>query len=84
MNVELSQGAHFFHNLWSFRASYFMVQHGRFAINWDWLGQQPVVSESEFIRHVRPAGNLSVRVDGRSARGVVLTPALSHGEREGR
>ena len=29
MNVELSQGSHFFHNLSSFRASYFMVQHGR-------------------------------------------------------
>jgi hypothetical protein len=82
INVELSQGSHFFHNLSSFRASYFMVQHGRFDINWNWLGQQPVVLETEFIRHVRPAGNLSVRVDGRSARGVILAPALGPGERE--
>jgi Pyruvate phosphate dikinase, AMP/ATP-binding domain len=73
MNVELSQGSHFFHNLSSFRASYFMVQHGRhFGINWDWLNLQPVVHETDLIRHVRPTKRLSVRVDGRTARGVVL------------
>ncbi|HTQ09707.1 MAG TPA: PEP/pyruvate-binding domain-containing protein, partial [Fimbriimonadaceae bacterium] len=38
MNVELSQGSHFFHNLSSFRASYFMVRHdGPFPIRWEWL-----------------------------------------------
>jgi hypothetical protein len=74
MNVELSQGSHFFHNLSSFRASYFMVQHGRhFGINWDWLNQQPIVRESALTRHVRPTERLSVRVDGRTARGVVLS-----------
>ena len=74
MNVELSQGSHFFHNLSSFRSSYFMVQHGRrFGINWDWLNLQPVVSETEFVRHVRPADKVAVRVDGRSARGVILS-----------
>jgi hypothetical protein len=74
MNVELSQGSHFFHNLSSFRASYFMVQHGRhFGINWDWLNRQPVVHETELIRHVRPSEGISVRVDGRAARGVILS-----------
>ena len=73
MNVELSQGSHFFHNLSSFRASYFMVQHGRhFGINWDWLNRQPVVHETELIRHVRPTERISVRVDGRTARGVIV------------
>ena len=76
MNVELSQGSHFFHNLSSFRTSYFMVRHGgRCGINWKWLNQQPVVHETELIRHVRPAANLWVRVDGRSRRGVVLPGA---------
>ena len=78
MNVELSQGSHFFQNLSSFRASYFMVQHGRlFGINWDWLNQQPVVHETELIRHVRPAERLLVRVDGRTARGVILSLQIS-------
>lgn len=76
MSVELSQGSHFFHNLSSFRASYFMVRHGRhFGINWDWLNRQPVVHETEFIRHVQPTERLSVRVDGRTARGVILSQA---------
>jgi hypothetical protein len=74
MNVELSQGSHFFHNLSSFRACYFMVQHGHHpGINWDWLNRQPVVHETEFIRHVRPTEKLSVRVDGRTAKGVILS-----------
>jgi hypothetical protein len=74
MNVELSQGSHFFHNLSSFRTSYFMVRHdGGFAIDWDWLTRQPIVQETEFVRHVRPTDTLTVRVDGRSRRGVVLS-----------
>jgi hypothetical protein len=73
MNVELSQGSHFFHNLSSFRASYFMVPHGRrFGINWDWLNRQPIVRETEYVRHVRPAGRLSVRVDGKTRRGIIV------------
>ena len=73
INVELSQGSHFFHNLSSFRASYFMVQHGRnFGIDWEWLNRQPVERQTEFIRHVRPLERLLVRVDGRTARGVIL------------
>ena len=73
MNVELSQGSHFFHNLSSFGASYFMVRHGgRHGINWDWLNQQAVVSETDLVRHVRLAKNLVVRIDGRTSRGVIL------------
>jgi hypothetical protein len=74
INVEFSQGSHFFHNLSSFRASYFMVPYGRqYGINWDWLNRQPVLHETELIRHVRPTGRLSVRVDGRTRRGVILS-----------
>lgn len=76
MNVELSQGSHFFHNLSSFRTSYFMVRHeSRLGINWDWLNRQPVVQETELIRHVRPDVSISVRVDGRSRRGVIVPQA---------
>jgi len=82
MNVELSQGSHFFHNLSSFRANYFMVGHaGPHPINWGWLNQQTVVKETEFVRHVRLCSALTVRVDGRSARGVVLPESPSAIER---
>jgi DNA replicative helicase MCM subunit Mcm2 (Cdc46/Mcm family) len=53
-----------------------MVRHdGPFPIRWQWLNTQPVISESELVRHVRPAAPLAVRVDGRSSRGVVMANA---------
>ncbi len=76
MNVDLSQGSHFFHNLSSFEAAYFMLQYdGPFRIDWAWLNEQPSTEETDLIRHVRLAGPLSVRVDGRSGRGVILRQA---------
>ena len=78
MNVEMSQGSHFFHNLTSFRATYFTVHHEqRPGIDWAWLNQQPVIQETEFVRHVRPSRPLSVRVDGRYGRGVILSSTRS-------
>jgi hypothetical protein len=78
MNVELSQGSHFFHNLSSFRASYFMVpEGGTVGVNWYWLNAQPVVEETQFVRHVRPRVPLALRVDGRTRRGVVLAGELN-------
>jgi Pyruvate phosphate dikinase, AMP/ATP-binding domain len=72
MDVDLSQGSHFFHNLSSFQASYFMVRHdSRHAIRWDWLEVQPAVEETEFVRHVRTSAPLTIRVDGRTSRGVI-------------
>lgn len=72
MDVDLSQGSHFFHNLSSFRASYFMVRHdAAHGISWQWLDQQPIVAETQFVRHVRPSQPLAIRVDGRTARGVI-------------
>ena len=77
MNVELSQGSHFFHNLTSFRAMYFMVRHdGELPIRWEWLNQQPVVAETALVRHVRPLNPVAVRMDGRSSRGVVVTDGV--------
>jgi hypothetical protein len=73
LEIELSQASHFFHNLASFRAFYFMVHHDAApGIRWDWLERQPVLDEGRFVRHVCAAQPLIVRVDGRSGRGVVL------------
>jgi hypothetical protein len=73
MNVDLSQGSHFFHNLSSFQVSYFSVHHdSRFKINWAWLDQQQRVSESRFVRHVRLSSPLQIIVDGRGGKGVIL------------
>lgn len=84
MNVELSQGSHFFHNLSSFRTCYFMVRHdGGFAIDWDWLNRQAIMQETDLVRHVRATSALTVRVDGRSRRGIVLSSSRAPaGEKE--
>ena len=73
MNVERSQGSHFFHNITSFQVFYFAVHHaGAHRIDWVWLDTQPAAGESPHARHVRLASPLRVRVDGRSGRGVIL------------
>jgi len=73
MDVDLSQGAHFFHNLTSFQISYFSVNHnGRYSIQWDWLENQEIITQSNLVRHVRLSKPLMVKVDGRSGRGVIL------------
>ena len=72
MDIELSQGAHFFHNLSSFQVSYFCVPYsGEYTIDWEWLNTQKGEEESELIRHVVVPGPLRVRVDGRSGLGVI-------------
>lgn len=73
MNVELSQGAHFFHNMTSFRVLYFSIHHaGPHSIDWAWIDNLPEVSGTEYVRHVRLDRPLTVKVDGKSGKGVIL------------
>ncbi len=73
MNVDASQGSHFFHNMISFEVQYFTVRHtDPYEIGWAWLDGQEAVSETRHLRHVRLGQPLRVRVDGRSGRGVIL------------
>ena len=73
MNVDASQGSHFFHNMNCFRVLYFTVRHSEDnRIDWDWLDKQPAIAETCFLRHVRIKAPLNVRVDGRSGQGVIL------------
>ena len=72
MDVELSQGSHFFHNLTSFQVCYFAVHHaGQYRMNWEWLERQPEIMRTRFVRHVRVDHPLTVKVDGRTGRGVI-------------
>jgi hypothetical protein len=73
MNVELSQGTHFFHNITSFRVLYFSVAAaGTEQIDWEWLDLQPTVREGNFVKHVRADTPLRIKADGRTGRGVIL------------
>ena len=72
VTVELSQGSHFFHNINSLGVQYFSIPpRGAYNIDWDWLDKQAVINETQFLRHVRLAAPLLIRVDGRQSRGVI-------------
>ena len=72
MNVDLSQGSHFFHNLTSFKVSYFSIPFsGKYQIDWEWLNKQEIIEETQFVRHARLSSPLQIKVDGRSGCGVI-------------
>jgi hypothetical protein len=72
MNVEPSQGSHFFHNITSFRVSYFSVRYEQQpGIDWNWLRSQTKIEETEHVCHVRCASALRIKVDGRTGRGAI-------------
>jgi len=76
MNVELSQGSHFFHNLSSFEAKYFMLRYdGPYKVNWEWLNRQSLRQETSHLRHVETRDPLIICVDGQKGRGVIRTRA---------
>ncbi len=72
MNVDPSQGSHFFHNISSFKVSYLSVRFDRErSIDWKWLDAQETAAETDFVRHVRLRAPLRIKVDGRTGRGGI-------------
>jgi hypothetical protein len=74
--VPPSQGSHFFQNLTCFQVGYLTVNDsvGSGRLDWDWLDAQPAAAVGQFVRHLRLAAPLTVLIDGRSRRGLVLRP----------
>jgi hypothetical protein len=67
-----SQGSHFFHNVTSFKIFYFSIHHWeKYGVDWNWLKEQTNVFKGAFVRHVELSSPLSIKVDGRSGRGVI-------------
>ncbi|MBI5404150.1 MAG: hypothetical protein HY959_12185 [Ignavibacteriae bacterium] len=70
--IELSQGSHFFHNLISFKVSYFSIKYNdEYKIDWDWLEKQIVIEDLKFVRHIKLEKPLKILVDGRKGRGII-------------
>lgn len=85
LEVEPSQGSHFFHNLTAFGVAYFTIhRHGDLGtVDWDWLARQRVVEEAleGRLRHYRLEEPLEVRVDGERGLGAVAPEAAFQGSR---
>ena len=76
MQVDPSQGSHFFHNITSFRISYFtvnsMTKDG--FVDWQWLRTNPAIEERRFVRHIRMDKPIIAKVDGHRNKGIILKP----------
>ncbi len=76
MEVDPSQGSHFFHNITSFRISYFTINSANQDgfVDWEWLRSIPVVEETKFVRHIRLTKPILAKVDGSQNKGIILKP----------
>ena len=76
MRVTPSQGTHFFQNLSSLNVGYLTVnpQAGDGFLDWDWIGAQPAIQDTGFVRHIRLDAPVTVALDGRTGEGIILKP----------
>lgn len=73
LKADPSQGSHFFNNITSLGISYLTVtDRGEDFLQWDWLERQPVTRETEYFRHARLSRPLTLKIDGKRSRAVVL------------
>jgi len=74
LNVEPSQGTHFFHNITSSRIGYLSIDdaEGCGFVDWKWLKKQRPALETAFIKHIRLKKPIVTRIDGRTSKGVIL------------
>lgn len=72
VNFEQSQGSHFFHNVTGFGVYYFSVPYENTDhIDWNWLNSLKIFTETEMVKHVRVNKPLTIKVDGRSGKGLI-------------
>lgn len=74
--VDPSQGSHFFQNLTAFQVGYFSVNPRlrNSFVDWDWLASLPAAAETSLVRHIRLERSVTVKMNGRERRGVILKP----------
>jgi len=78
-SADMSQGSHFFQNLTSLGVLYLALpKSSQYTIDWDWLKRQPESQRTDFVRHIRLAEPLSIQVDGRTSRGVIIKPGSAN------
>jgi hypothetical protein len=74
--VQPSQGTHFFQNIVSRGIGYLHTgqDFGENQIDWHWLEGFPPVREMKYVRHVSLPAPLTVKIDGRHGRAVIIKP----------
>lgn len=73
LKAQPSQGSHFFHNVTTLGISYLTVRDNPGDhLDWDWLTSQPLSGKTEFVGHVRLKDPLTLKVDGRKSKAVII------------
>jgi CheY-like chemotaxis protein len=75
IKADPSQGSHFFQNITSLGIQYITVTEdggGGDRFDWKWVGSLPSVKELTFVRHVRLETPLTIKIDGRTSRCVIV------------
>ncbi len=77
-DVEPSQGSHFFQNLTSFKVGYFTVNETKKNgfIDWKWLTSQKLVETKGVTRHLELDSPITIKINGRENKGVVIKPGI--------
>jgi hypothetical protein len=72
-NLDASLGSHFFHNVTSMNVGYFSINQsaGKGKINWDRIGEQKVMEQGKFLRHIRFEKPLLIRMDGKKGMALI-------------
>ncbi len=74
--VEPTQGTHFFQNIISRGIGYITMtsEDENNFIDWEWLETQQPVTKLKYVSHIHLSQPLTVKLDGRNRRAVILKP----------
>lgn len=75
LKADPSQGSHFFQNITSLGIHYITVTEDPDSedhFDWKWVSSLPAMQETTFLRHVRSAKPLILKIDGRKSQCVII------------
>ncbi|TKG95819.1 pyruvate, phosphate dikinase [Puteibacter caeruleilacunae] len=74
--LDASLGSHFFHNVTSMNVGYYSIpfQNQDNFVRLNYLAKEQMISETQFIKHVRYDEDIRVFMDGREQTAVILLP----------
>ncbi len=83
LDVEPSQGTHFFQNITAFGVGYFTIRNHDpdSRIDWAWLQKQPAQTQLDYTRHLRFDKPMTVKMNIRENRGIILKPGKSSNDK---
>ena len=74
IDVNMSQGSHFFHNISALGIPYLSVSDSSSGdkIDWEWLKKLKCERKGRFVRHAHLDKPLTIKVNGKEGKGIVL------------